>query len=159
MSVLFPGDRVGMIAPPPVIFAVPLAAGWLLDRIAPWPITVEAHDARVTMATVLLIVGLAVAFSAVATFLAAGTPILPLEPATTIVKRGPYRFTRNPMYVGLTLVTLSLALYMNTAWALLLVPVAVAVIDRGVIVPEERYLQHHFAEQYAAYKRQVRRWL
>jgi protein-S-isoprenylcysteine O-methyltransferase Ste14 len=160
MTRLIPRDQVGMVAPPPIIYAVPLVAGWLLQRYIPWSIA-EAGSGATTgfVFMVCVIVGLAIAFSGVITFVRRSTPVIPLRPTTTIVRSGPYRFTRNPMYVGLTIVSAGIAIGMNTWWALILLPIAVLVIDRGVIAKEERYLRAKFGAEYDDFARHVRRWI
>jgi protein-S-isoprenylcysteine O-methyltransferase Ste14 len=83
----------------------------------------------------------------------------PLRPASTLVSTGPYKFTRNPMYVSLALLTLAFAFFLNTWWiAVLLVPVLL-IVQRFVIVPEEKYLRRRFGPDYEAYTHRVRRWL
>jgi protein-S-isoprenylcysteine O-methyltransferase Ste14 len=82
-----------------------------------------------------------------------------VRPATALVITGPYRFTRNPMYLGMAAMTVALGLFLNTWWPiLLLVPVLIAV-RQFVIGPEERYLQRRFGAEYAAYMKRVRRWV
>jgi protein-S-isoprenylcysteine O-methyltransferase Ste14 len=76
-----------------------------------------------------------------------------------MVVHGPFRFTRNPMYVGLVALYMSLSLFVNSAWPLILLPVVIAVVQRQVIVREEAYLEGKFGEQYRAYKARVRRWI
>ena len=72
---------------------------------------------------------------------------------------GPYRFTRNPAYLGMALTYVGIALLSSAVWVLLPLPLVLAVIDRGVIAREERYLQRKFGEEYLSYKRTVRRWV
>ena len=83
----------------------------------------------------------------------------PRQPATALVLSGPYRFTRNPMYIGLTLMYLGLALIFHLTWGLVLLPVVVWLITLWVIVPEEKYLEQKFGMEYISYKSKVRRWL
>ena len=89
----------------------------------------------------------------------AQTPVDPYSPSTAIVVEGPYRYTRNPLYLALTLFYLALASIVNSVWPLLLLPLVLLVIQRGVIAREERYLEQKFGEQYLRYKSRVRRWL
>jgi protein-S-isoprenylcysteine O-methyltransferase Ste14 len=93
------------------------------------------------------------------TFKRARTAIIPNRSASAIVTTGPYRFTRNPMYAGLTLAYVGGALLIGTAWTLLLLPVVIAVLYRRVIRREEAYLDAAFPDVYAAYRGRVRRWL
>jgi protein-S-isoprenylcysteine O-methyltransferase Ste14 len=87
------------------------------------------------------------------------TSIVPIRPATALVIGGPYRFTRNPMYVGLGFLTVALGLLLDSWWPILLVIPTLMCIRQFVILPEERYLRRRFGGEYDAYTRQVRRWL
>lgn len=89
----------------------------------------------------------------------AHTNIDPRQPTTTIVVEGPYRFTRNPIYLSLTLLYSGLTVLFNALSGLLLLPIALIILRRGVIEREERYLERKFGEQYLSYKQRVRRWL
>ncbi|HZP60990.1 MAG TPA: isoprenylcysteine carboxylmethyltransferase family protein, partial [Opitutaceae bacterium] len=90
---------------------------------------------------------------------AAGTNIRPDLPALTVVRAGPYRFTRNPMYLALCVLQLALGFALND-WSVLLAVIPLALILHfGVVRREERYLEAKFGEQYLALKRKVRRWL
>ena len=87
------------------------------------------------------------------------TGLLPGQATKAIIEDGPYRLSRNPLYVGMLALYLGLALLVPTFWALLLTPVAVLLVLWGAIHPEERYLQARFGAPYDAYRRRVRRWL
>lgn len=87
------------------------------------------------------------------------TSLIPVVPAATLVTRGPYRVTRNPMYVGLAFLYAGIALYFRLSWGLLLLPVVLLSVYYLVIAREERYLERRFGEAYTHYKMQVRRWL
>jgi protein-S-isoprenylcysteine O-methyltransferase Ste14 len=93
------------------------------------------------------------------TFGMEGTPILPLAPARTVVTTGPYRYSRNPIYLGLAIVYGGVTLLLNTLWALLLLPVALVLLYFLVIQAEEKHMRERFGETYEAYRRRVRRWL
>jgi protein-S-isoprenylcysteine O-methyltransferase Ste14 len=103
--------------------------------------------------------GAVLMISALRAFSRAGTPVDPYEPARALATDGPYRFTRNPIYLGFALVYLGFAIVLNALWAVALLPVVVVVVDRGVIAREERYLERRFGEDYRAYKAHVRRWV
>jgi protein-S-isoprenylcysteine O-methyltransferase Ste14 len=96
---------------------------------------------------------------AVLNMIAARTTANPHRPTTTLVFSGPYRFSRNPMYIGLTLLFAGLMTYLQLTWGLLLVPLVVWLITIWVIVPEERYLEQKFGDNYLNYKSTVRRWI
>ena len=89
----------------------------------------------------------------------AGTNVNPTQPTTALILEGAYRFTRNPIYLGLTLLYTGIAILANTLWPILLLPGALFVMTRGVIEREEAYLEQKFGTQYVAYKAKVRRWL
>ena len=108
---------------------------------------------------VFIILAPTLALSALRTMKAAGTNVHPSEPALTLVRGGPFRFTRNPMYLALCLVQIALGFFLND-WITLLFVVPLAFILRnGVILREERYLTAKFGEPYLQYKREVRRWI
>jgi protein-S-isoprenylcysteine O-methyltransferase Ste14 len=89
----------------------------------------------------------------------AGTPVTPSSGTSRLVVVGPYRFSRNPDYIGQTLLTIGLALLLGAPWALLFLVPALLLIRYGVIAWEERYLERRFGEEYRLYRQQVRRWL
>ncbi|HEY3120321.1 MAG TPA: isoprenylcysteine carboxylmethyltransferase family protein [Vicinamibacteria bacterium] len=150
-------DNPGLAVPPPVFFLVGLGAGWLLTPLLPPhpfpPLVVSVASG------VLGVAGGALIVWAMATFRRARTSVDPRKPATTVVSDGPYRFTRNPIYLSLALLTAALSLHMNLLGPLLVLPVVLVVVDRAVIAREERYLERKFGEEYRSYKSRVRRWL
>ncbi len=83
----------------------------------------------------------------------------PWKPTTQILERGPFGFTRNPMYLQMILVCIGCAIVLRNTWILLLVPVCAWMLHRFVILPEEAYLERKFGESYLSYKRRVRRWM
>jgi protein-S-isoprenylcysteine O-methyltransferase Ste14 len=89
----------------------------------------------------------------------AHTNVNPTRPVTAIVTEGPFRFTRNPLYLGFTLFYTGVTLLVNSLWMVLLLPFVLFLMTFSVIEREERYLERKFGEQYLAYKRRVRRWL
>ena len=89
----------------------------------------------------------------------AGTPIRTDRPVPRLVTDGPFRYTRNPGYLGLTMLYAGIAVLRNSLWAILLLPLVLYVIQRQVIGREERYLERTFGEEYLAYKARVRRWV
>jgi protein-S-isoprenylcysteine O-methyltransferase Ste14 len=89
----------------------------------------------------------------------AGTPTNPYKPVSHVVTQGPFRYTRNPGYLAMATIYMGVTSLANALWAVLLLPVALIVVQRGVIEREERYLERKFGEEYLRYKAQVRRWL
>lgn len=147
----------GVIAPPPLIFALGLAAGFGLDALAGGS---DVPDGvRWPLGVLLVLAGAALNASFIAGFRRAGTRVEPWEPTTAIVTDGAYRFTRNPGYLGMALLASGIAILAGALWPLVTIAIAAVVIDRGVIVREERYLERLFGQEYADYKRRVRRWI
>ena len=149
----------GVKFPPPAIFALALGGGFLLFRW--WPVSVwpgRALEAR-ALGVFLFAFGLGIAAWAVLTFRAAGTSPNPMRPTVALAFGGPYRFSRNPMYLSLAIAFAGFALFWNALWPLLSVPVAVVLLSRLVIAREEAYLGTKFGESYHRYKARVRRWL
>ena len=152
-----PSDTAGVIAPPPLIFLSALALGFGLDVVVgtgslPWSVAVLVGAASI-------IAGVGLMGSFVEAFRRARTPLDPYTPSEAIVTDGPYRLTRNPGYLGMALTYAGIAIVSNALWVLAPLPVAIAVIDRGVIAREERYLERKFGTPYVDYKRRVRRWI
>jgi protein-S-isoprenylcysteine O-methyltransferase Ste14 len=155
-----PTDSSGVRFPPPGIYVLGLLVGFGLEHVWPLRIVPSRIALGVQVAGALLIaIGLALPIWAVLTFRAVGTSPIPTRATTAVASGGPYRFTRNPMYLGLGLVSAGVACLANALWPLLLMPLVLALVQRLVISREERYLEHKFGESYLAYKAQVRRWL
>jgi protein-S-isoprenylcysteine O-methyltransferase Ste14 len=150
-------DISGVIAPPPLIFLAGLGVGFGLEALLPGS---SLPDALAwILGGVLLVGGIALVFSFERAFHRKQTAANPWRPTTAIATEGPYRLTRNPAYVGMALVYIGIAVLSQALWALLPLPVVLAIIDRGVIAREERYLERKFGQEYLDYKRSVRRWL
>ena len=150
----------GVHFPPPFLFVAAFLLGMAIDR---WVSEFRFGDASrpVTLVAgwLLIVLGLGVMLWAVWTFTRARTSVLPFRPASAMVTSGPYRFSRNPMYVGLTLLYVGLALLTGMAWPLVMLPLALVALTGLVIRREERYLEGAFGGEYAAYRARVRRWL
>jgi protein-S-isoprenylcysteine O-methyltransferase Ste14 len=152
-------DTPGVIAPPPLIYLGFLLAaaglGWLLGE----PSLGLPDQVRRIAAVVLVAVGLMLDGAAAFAFRRAGTAVEPWKPSTAIVAAGPYRFSRNPIYVGFTLAFIGFAVGMDSPMALAFLFPCLIVVDRLVIAREERYLDAKFGEAWRAYARTERRWL
>ena len=150
-------DRPGVPIAPPLLYVLPILASLVLEWLAP---TSFVHGAfRWILGALIAIAGIGLSAGGFITQKRAGTDPIPFNPSTRIVAHGLYRFTRNPMYIGFALLTLGLAILVDSAWMLLAVPIGLGLIDRIVIVREERYLERKFGEEYLNYKRRVRRWI
>jgi protein-S-isoprenylcysteine O-methyltransferase Ste14 len=145
--------------PPPLLFVGGLVAAWLLHRWLPFEIDGQGPGAiQTAIGSVLILAGLALMLAGIVTFVRARTPVIPHRPARALVRGGPFRFSRNPMYVGLTVVYLGLSVVLNAAWPLVLLPVVLAGLVRFVVAREERYLGETFGDEYAEYCRRVPRF-
>lgn len=150
-------DRPDVIALPPLILFACAVIGWLSHVF--YPLQVMNSKASHSLGAVLALVAAILGGWARLIMAKAGTSVRPDKPSTTIVRAGPYRLTRNPMYVSFCLLQLALGLAFNDWIPLLLaLPLALA-LHFGVILREERYLELKFGEQYLALKRSVRRWV
>ena len=145
-------DHPGVVAPPPLIYAGTLAIGLVVHRFFP------GTAARLLGRLCISLSGM-LALSAFLEMRRAGTHVDTRQPATALVTQGPFRVTRNPLYLSLTLLYAGIALMVNSLWAIILLPGALIVIRYGVINREERYLERKFGEQYLSYKAKVRRWI
>jgi protein-S-isoprenylcysteine O-methyltransferase Ste14 len=148
--------------PPPILYIAAFLIAMLLDAsvreisfFGPSGAPLWAQIAGM----VALVLGVALATWGSIVFRIAMTPIIPMFPATTLVTDGPYRFTRNPMYVGMTVGYVGLAVTLNTVWPLILLPLVLYLLIRFVVRREEAHLTEKFGEAYEAYRRRVRRWV
>ena len=142
---------------PPVWLLFALLAMYALYRW--WPVAVLEYAALKLAGTLLLLAGLGCMAWAALSFIKADTPVVPFEPSTVLVTTGPYRFTRNPMYLSMVLLLLGGALLMGAVSALLPVIAFAAIIQRRFIIREEAFLTGIFGDAYPQYCQRVRRWL
>jgi len=149
-------DNSGVIAPPPLIYAGGLLLGLLLNRA--FPIKLLPRGVSLRLGGLFILLGVLLTRSGFRTLRNAGTEVNPTKPTTTLVVSGPYQVTRNPLYLSLTLFYAGISLLANAFMALLLLPVVLFIINRGVIDREERYLERKFGDEYLRYKMRVPRW-
>ena len=149
----------GVIAPPPLIFLGFLAFAAVLEAVVPTPATDLFPYIRYVAGTVLFTIGLIIGGAGVQGLRASGTNISTDLPATALVVDGIYRWSRNPLYLAMTLWYVGLAIAAGSAWAIMLLIPLLVVMNIGVISKEERYLEREFGDAYRAYKSRVRRWL
>ena len=143
---------------PPLAWALAVVAGFALDWLEPLPFLPEDWPAGL-LGAVVFVLALALAIWAMDTMTRAGTNIPTNRPTTTIVESGPYRFTRNPIYLGMFLGLIGLAIAFDNLWLLLMLMPFALVIRYGVVAREEAYLERKFGDVYTGYKSRVRRWL
>ncbi len=150
-------DTAGVAVRPPVLYLGTLFLGGLIDLVFPAPLPDFA--ARLPTAGLALVAGLVLLTLCFVRFKAAGTNVPTWMPTTALVTSGPYRFSRNPIYLALTLVYLGLALAFGSWWPVVLLAPVLIVMRFGVIGREERYLEARFGDAYRDYCASVRRWL
>jgi len=150
-------DSAGVMIPPPLIYLMGLVLGYGLGLA--FPIALFPFLPSLILGAVVLLVGLTVASSAIRTFRRHHTTTLPTMPAAALVRDGPFRFTRNPMYLALGISYAGLALMMDSLWGLLLLIPVVLVVNFYVIAREEKYLNREFGDEYRSYMAKVRRWI
>jgi protein-S-isoprenylcysteine O-methyltransferase Ste14 len=148
--------NLGLLRPPLVYLG---AAGLGLAIHAYWPVPLASPTIAAPIGTVIAALSAALFVSAVRAFRATDTPIPGNRPTRAIVDTGPYRFSRNPIYLAFTLLQLGFAFWVNGLGVLLTLVPAVALMSLVVIPREERYLEARFPATYAPYKATVRRWL
>lgn len=151
-------DRPSILVLPPILVAGLLLAGLLVHywiwTVTPFPLI----PSRVLGFVIFVGAGL-LAHASQNAMVRAGTNVLPTRPSTALVVDGPYRFTRNPLYVAAMGVYLGVALWIDGLFPLFLLPVVFAGLHVAIVRPEERYLESKFGEDYRAYQARVRRWI
>src|SRR5215467_4019349 len=145
--------------PPPLVFLISILLGVVLQRtFRPLTIPVD-RPLRVTGGIVLIAVAVCLFAPALVLFRRTGQHPRPWKPTPELIPNGPYRFTRNPMYVAMTLLVLGLGMALNDLWISLFAPVALLAVHFIAVLPEERYLAEKFGESYRSYVARVRRYL
>ncbi len=150
-------DRAGVIAPPPLIYLGFILVGLALEYVWPGPLLPE--DVQYGLGAALIALAFLIAIPTFVQFSRAKTNVDPYKPVTAIIRNGPFRWTRNPLYLGMVIVQLGVAAAVDGLWIAVLVIPTIFVVSIGVIVREERYLERKFGEEYLAYKAAVRRWV
>lgn len=150
-------DTPGVIAPPPLIYLTGVVIGLLLRSPASTPFL--PRGLGYGLGAVLILSAVWISLWGVREMRRAGTAVNPRIPTTALVTTGPFRFSRNPLYVSLTLCYLGIAIAAQSLWALGLLLGVLALMQYGVIFREERYLERRFGAEYVRYKERVRRWI
>ena len=143
---------------PPLAWALAVMAGFALDWLEPLPFLPEDWP-NGFLGAVVFVLALALAIWAIDTMTRAGTNVPTNRPTTTIVESGPYRFTRNPIYMGMFGGLIGLGIAFDNLWLLLMLVPFALVIRYGVVAREEHYLERRFGDAYRGYRQRVRRWL
>jgi protein-S-isoprenylcysteine O-methyltransferase Ste14 len=150
-------DSSGVRIPPPLFFLAGLLVGYGLEQLLPIDGAPDAF--RVAACVIGVALWLVLDGTAMFRFRRAGTSMIPFNPTTALVTSGPYRITRNPMYLGMAFLYVGLAVGFDLIWALIVLPVVLAAVDQLVIALEEGYLVRKFGQPYCDYMARVRRWL
>jgi protein-S-isoprenylcysteine O-methyltransferase Ste14 len=152
--------RMLLLVPVPWVFVLGYLLGVALERVAPLPLRSPIlPDLAVLIGLLVFALGAAIAGWGWAAFRLARTTTVPGATSAQMVTWGPYRFTRNPMYVGLTIAYLGEAVILHQIWPVIVLPLVLAYVDRIVIPLEERTLAETFGAAYAEYRARVGRWL
>jgi protein-S-isoprenylcysteine O-methyltransferase Ste14 len=153
-------DYAEVAVKPPILFLGALALGCLLSSLIPiGPGLGSANGLAVTVGLTFIVLGFVLAGLSFRNFRLAGTSVVPGEPATALVVSGPYHVTRNPIYIGLVLAYFGVSILLTSMWVLLLLIPVVIILQRGVVLKEEEYLERQFGKAYTKYKARVPRWL
>jgi protein-S-isoprenylcysteine O-methyltransferase Ste14 len=153
-------DHADVAVMPPLLFLGALIGGALLSYLVPiGPGLGSANGLALVVGFTFVALGFALVTLSFRNFQRAGTSVVPTEPSTALVTTGPYRFTRNPIYIGFVLAYFGFAIVLTSMWVLLLLIPVLAILQRGVVEPEEAYLRRKFGDAYRKYQARVPRWL
>ena len=150
-----------VLIPPPLLFAMPLLTGFIVQHFVPIRIVHGLYPERIIRLVGWAEIAIALALNgwAIATFNRLRTSVIPRRRARTLVYEGPYKLTRNPMYLGFTVLYLGITFIANAFWPLLFLPEAIALTYLFAIRREEAYLTREFGDSYREYCSKVRRWI
>ncbi len=150
-------DSPQVLILPPLLYLLGAAIGFMVHLLAPRSIIPRLLAYAVAIA--LLVAGIGLGSWARLHLKRRGTPVDPRRSTTALVTDGPYRYSRNPLYLRVTLLYLSIAFFVNDVWLVAALPLVLIVLHVGVIRREEQYLEAKFGDEYREYKAKVRRWL
>ena len=152
-----PADKAAVAFRPPVLLLVLIVLGFGANWFAPAEFLPATWALPLGLPAVVM--SFALSIWSVRTMRNEGASVPTGEPTDLIVIRGPYRLSRNPIYLSMVLLLVGIGLWANSGWFLLLALVDAVLLNQGVIGPEERYLESKFGDAYLSYARQVRRWI
>ena len=152
-------DKARVVFPPPLIFALCLGISFGLEYVWPMRPVYWPWFPRIVAGAALLVAAGVFAVWSIVVLIRNKTPFDPARPTLKIVKDGPFRFSRNPMYLSLLLSTVGIASLICSVWFWVMVPLLGVALDYGAIRPEECYLIDKFGDSYTKYMQDVRRWL
>ncbi|MCG7896376.1 MAG: hypothetical protein B6D69_07400 [gamma proteobacterium symbiont of Stewartia floridana] len=150
-------DHADVILPPPVIHIVSIGLGGAINHY--FPVSLPHWVILQWVGAMLALSAIAITLWGMREFHASRNPVAPIRPVNRLMVSGPYRFTRNPLYLSLILLQLGLALFFLNGWmAVLLLPVVI-IVHVYVVAREEAYLLRRFGSDYQTYQERVRRWI
>lgn len=152
-------DKANVVVPPPIAWALAFLVGLTVDRLLYRLPFVPESMPNVWVGGGVVALGVALAVWALVTFRNAGTRVEPYKPTTVIVEHGPFAFTRNPIYLGMFIGQIGLAIGFDSLWILAMLVPLFLVIRYGVVAREEAYLGRKFGRVYLDYTSRTRRWL
>jgi protein-S-isoprenylcysteine O-methyltransferase Ste14 len=153
-------DYADVVIKPPILFLGAIVLGCLLSWLVPLgPGLFSGNTRSLGVGGGFALIGLGLFVLSVRSFFQAGTSPVPGEPSTVLLDAGPYRFTRNPIYISFVIFYFGLAIMLTSAWMLVLLIPVLIILQRGVVEREEAYLQAKFGEAYRKYQARVPRWL
>jgi len=153
-------ETAGVIAPPPLIYAGTLTLGLILHWLVPIHLLPKRSGSlRRVLGMLLIAAGVLQALWAAFTMIRSGNNPEPSHPVVSLVTGGPFRFSRNPIYIAMTAGYIGLSLLLGTLWHVILLPGLISIMNWGVVRREEDYLTRRFGDDYREYTQQVRRWL
>lgn len=153
------GDGARVRFPPPLVFLLGLLFGYGLNRVVPLPPVPLDRNARIGVGLLVIAAGLVPIAWARVHFVRTKQNPIPWKPTPELIFQGPYLYTRNPMYVGMTLLQVGLGIAFNLWWSALLAPASLAIVHVIAVRPEEAYLSKKFGQPYRDYLGRVRRYL
>lgn len=151
-------ETAGVVVRPPFLYLGCLIVAWVLNYLFPWPIAPRLWDWRWLGGVVLFCLGLALFQWARNSFERVETPIPTNQPTKALALDGPYRYSRNPIYIALTIAYAGLGWTIGSWWPFVLLLVILPIMEFGVVRREERYLAARFGQEYLDYRKRVRRW-
>ena len=152
-------DNPGVYVPPPMIYAFVFGMASIAQFVKPIHFHFFKSPRSHFTGWIFLILAIGIMFLSIGKFLRTKNTLITIRPANTLQTNGIYTFTRNPMYLSLILLYISVACFTGNCWAFIFLPVLILIIQYYVILREEKYLERAFAEEYRIYKKKVRRWI
>lgn len=152
-------DHPGIYIPPPLIFAAIFLIAFLIQKVIIINNSFFQKDGTKMLGIIFFLVALYLLVRGVWKFIATGNTLITMQPASSLQSEGIYKFTRNPMYLGLIFLYLALTCAIGNWWHIIFLPILILIIEKYVIKREEKYLERRFGQSYLDYKKQVRRWV